>query len=165
MTYSNQAETVEEGILSRRNFALKSAQVILSGSLLTLVLESCGHSPMDAESGAEDPAAKTAVTTLTLDLNAKENAALKKVGGAVKVTKGTTKLIVVRSKTSTYTAFSSTCTHNGCQVPLPNASGAIICPCHGSRFDATGKVVKGPAKRDLPKAQVVLQGTNLKISA
>jgi Rieske Fe-S protein len=74
-------------------------------------------------------------------------------------------LIVVRSSASTYTAFSSTCTHNGCQVPVPNASGVIICPCHGSRYDATGKVTKGPARRDLPKAAVVLQGTNLKITA
>lgn len=156
---------MEEGILSRRAFALRSAQVVLSGSLLTLVLESCGHSPMYASTEAEDPAAKTAVTTITLDLNAKTNAALKKKGGAVKVTQGSTKLIVVRSSASTYLAFSSTCTHNGCQVPVPNASGVIICPCHGSRFDATGKVTKGPARRDLSKATVVLQGSNLKITA
>lgn len=156
---------MEEGILNRREFALKSAQVVLSGSLLTLVLESCGHSPTDAATEAEDPAAKAAVTTITLDLNAKTNAALKKVGGAVKVTQGSTKLIVVRSSTSVYTAFSSTCTHNGCQVPVPDAKGVIVCPCHGSKFDATGKMTKGPAKKDLPKATVVLQGSNLKITA
>ena len=156
---------MEDQLLSRRAFALKSAQVLLSGSLLTLVLESCGHSPMDASTAAEDPAAKVAVTTLTLDLNAKENAALKKVGGAVKVTKSGAKLIVVRSSASTYAAFSSTCTHAGCQVPVPNASGVIVCPCHGSRFDATGKVTKGPARRDLPKAMVALQGSSLKVTA
>lgn len=158
-------DRAENKPLDRRAFALKSAQVLLSGSLLTLVLESCGHSPMDASTEAGDPAAKTAVTTLTLDLNAKDYAALKKVGGAVKVTKGTTKLIVVRSSTSAYTAFSSTCTHNGCQVPVPNASGVIVCPCHGSRFDATGKVTKGPAKKDLPKATTALKGTTLTITA
>ena len=156
---------MEEVIMSRRGFALKSAQVILSGSLLTLALESCEHSPTDAESGAEDPAAKTAVMTITLDLNAKANAALKKVGGAVKVTQNNTKLIVVRSSASTYTAFSSTCTHKGCQVPLPNASGVIICPCHGSRFDSAGKLLKGPAQRDLPRAAVALQGNTLKITS
>ena len=156
---------MENELLNRRAFALRSAQVVLSGSLLTLVLESCADAPTAAFTEAEDPAGKTAVTTFTLDLNAKTNAALKKVGGAVKVTQNGAKLIVVRSSTSTYTAFSSTCTHNGCQVPVPNASGVIVCPCHGSRFDATGKVTKGPAKKDLPKAQVVLKGTNLKITA
>lgn len=158
---------MESKLLKRRDFALKSAQVLLSGSLLTLVLESCADSPMDASEDLGVPAEKEATTTITLDLNAAQNAALKKVGGAVKVavTGTRTNLIVVRLDTSTYTAFSASCTHAGCQVPVPNASGVIICPCHGARYNSTGKVTRGPAKRDLPKAQVVLQGTNLKITA
>ena len=45
-------------------------------------------------------------------------------------------------------AVSTICTHLGCVVK-PHATG-FECPCHGSRFDGAGAVVKGPAPRPLP---------------
>eukprot|EP00745_Piridium_sociabile_P039033 TRINITY_DN72183_c0_g3_i1.p1 TRINITY_DN72183_c0_g3~~TRINITY_DN72183_c0_g3_i1.p1 ORF type:complete len:269 (+),score=38.91 TRINITY_DN72183_c0_g3_i1:78-884(+) len=38
------------------------------------------------------------------------------------------------------------CTHLGC-VPLPNVGefGGYYCPCHGSHYDASGRIRKGPA--------------------
>lgn len=51
-------------------------------------------------------------------------------------------------------AISLTCTHQGCTVQ-PQANGEFHCPCHGAVFDAEGKVVKGPAKRDLPRFKVL----------
>ena len=51
-------------------------------------------------------------------------------------------------------AISLTCTHQGCTVK-PAADGNFHCPCHGAVFAADGKVVKGPAKRDLPKFEIV----------
>lgn len=44
-------------------------------------------------------------------------------------------------------AISTICTHLGCVVQR-NESG-FQCPCHGSRFDRDGKVLKGPAPRAL----------------
>ncbi len=52
------------------------------------------------------------------------------------------------------------CTHLGC-VPQKRAEegkvtvgewwkGGFICPCHQSGFDYSGRVVRGPAPRDLP---------------
>lgn len=32
------------------------------------------------------------------------------------------------------------CTHLGCVVPWNKAENKFICPCHGSQYDATGKV-------------------------
>lgn len=43
------------------------------------------------------------------------------------------------------------CTHLGC-VPLGDAGdfGGWFCPCHGSHYDAAGRIRKGPAPRNLP---------------
>ncbi|MFB2972808.1 FAD-dependent oxidoreductase [Aerosakkonema sp. BLCC-F183] len=51
-------------------------------------------------------------------------------------------------------AISLTCTHQGCTVQK-QANGEFHCPCHGAVFDADGKVVKGPAQRDLPRYKIV----------
>jgi len=43
------------------------------------------------------------------------------------------------------------CTHLGC-VPLGDAGdfGGWFCPCHGSHYDTSGRIRKGPAPRNLP---------------
>ncbi|NMG21083.1 FAD-dependent oxidoreductase [Brasilonema bromeliae] len=51
-------------------------------------------------------------------------------------------------------AISLTCTHQGCTVKIAE-DGKFHCPCHGAVFAADGKVLKGPAQRDLSKFQVV----------
>ncbi|KAL6652808.1 hypothetical protein ACP70R_011733 [Stipagrostis hirtigluma subsp. patula] len=42
------------------------------------------------------------------------------------------------------------CTHLGC-IPLPNAGdfGGWFCPCHGSHYDISGRIRKGPAPLNL----------------
>ena len=52
-------------------------------------------------------------------------------------------------------ALSSVCTHKGCKVRAQD-DRSYLCKCHGSRFDAEGKVQKPPAKRDLPRLKVAL---------
>ncbi|WP_299661665.1 ubiquinol-cytochrome c reductase iron-sulfur subunit [uncultured Ruegeria sp.] len=43
------------------------------------------------------------------------------------------------------------CTHLGC-VPLGDAGdfGGWFCPCHGSHYDLSGRIRKGPAPENLP---------------
>ena len=44
------------------------------------------------------------------------------------------------------------CTHLGC-VPLGDGAGDFggwFCPCHGSAYDTSGRIRKGPAPRNLP---------------
>ena len=46
-------------------------------------------------------------------------------------------------------ALSSECTHRQCKLKV-GSHRSFYCPCHGSTFDSSGKVMEGPAKRDLP---------------
>lgn len=51
-------------------------------------------------------------------------------------------------------ALSLSCTHLGCRV-RPLAEGGFACPCHGSRYDAGGRAVEGPARRPLTPVALV----------
>jgi cytochrome b6-f complex iron-sulfur subunit len=46
-------------------------------------------------------------------------------------------------------AISAVCTHLGCTIN--KAENGFQCPCHGSRFDKTGKALSGPASRPLER--------------
>jgi Rieske Fe-S protein len=76
------------------------------------------------------------------------------VGGGV-ITQG---YVVIRDAGDTVHAFSSVCTHLGCDVNKVSG-GKIFCPCHGSVFDAgTGAVLQGPASSPLPTMHVSVEG-------
>lgn len=73
------------------------------------------------------------------------------------------RLWVFRDEQGLY-AISSVCTHLGCIAGRDGESGDFLCPCHGSVFQADGKVVAGPAPSGLkwvamsiaPDGQVVV---------
>lgn len=50
-------------------------------------------------------------------------------------------------------AFSLVCTHLGCALENAGADG-FACPCHGSRFDASGQVREGPAQKALTRLRI-----------
>lgn len=51
-------------------------------------------------------------------------------------------------------SIGAVCTHLGCVVPWNKAANKYLCPCHGSQYDQTGKVVRGPAPLSLAIAKI-----------
>ncbi|MET8866342.1 Rieske (2Fe-2S) protein [Nonomuraea sp. NPDC004580] len=73
------------------------------------------------------------------------------------------KVVVTQPEPGVFKAFSSLCTHKGCQVGTPK-DNVIRCACHGSEFTAdTGKATKGPATGSLPSFPVKVEGDGIVI--
>ena len=71
--------------------------------------------------------------------------------------------VITQPKDGEFFAFSSVCTHQGCQVTRITEE-AIICPCHSSNFSVTtGEVISGPAEEPLPKYEVSESGGTLTV--
>ena len=68
----------------------------------------------------------------------------------VSFTSGKIKGYIYAASATQVTVFSGKCTHMGCEVPYVAADKKFECPCHGSAFDPTGEVLKGPASKRLP---------------
>jgi Rieske Fe-S protein len=58
---------------------------------------------------------------------------------------------IYRDEAGDLHSLSARCTHLGCIVHFNGAERTWDCPCHGSRFAATGEVIEGPAVADLPR--------------
>lgn len=69
--------------------------------------------------------------------------------GAV-VRSGLTKTAIYRDVDGVAHMMSASCVHLGCIVAWNTNEKTWDCPCHGSRYDAMGRVINGPANSDLP---------------
>ena len=74
------------------------------------------------------------------------------------------KAVVTQPTKGEFKAFTVTCTHKQCPV-AEVSDGAIICPCHGSRFSITdGSAVKGPATEPLAAKKVSVRGARITVT-
>jgi Rieske Fe-S protein len=81
-------------------------------------------------------------------VEAKTLRALKRNQGKILQLEGR-KVAAYRDAHGHVTLRSPVCTHLRCIVAWNNAEQTWDCPCHGSRFKATGEVLTGPAEEDL----------------
>jgi Rieske Fe-S protein len=109
------------------------------------LLAACGS---DEGGDVEVPDAGTVLTT---------TAEVPVGGGVILAEEG---LVVTQPEEGTFKAFSSKCTHQGCEVT--KVGSTIDCACHGSKFSISdGSVQGGPAPDPLPETKVAVDGDNV----
>jgi glycine/D-amino acid oxidase-like deaminating enzyme/nitrite reductase/ring-hydroxylating ferredoxin subunit len=74
-------------------------------------------------------------------------------GSGAIVRRGLEKIAVYRDEDGKLHERLAKCPHLGCVVHWNRAETTWDCPCHGSRFDCYGRVINGPANRDLAPAE------------
>jgi Rieske Fe-S protein len=143
--------------VTRREFIVQAGKTALAAAAIAPM--------MGFNTQASSGKAPLPIEPITLDLANPDYAALTKVGGALKIPNPQDKgkpIIVSRVSETGVAAFSSKCAHMGCELPVPE-NNVITCPCHGAQYDASGKVTKGPAKKDLAAFSATIEGTTVTI--
>ena len=128
----------------RRDFLVK-AGVIAGGMVLSL--SNVGTAQERTDSKNAMATAKTGDDEISLKLD--DKSPLNKIGGYQTVETKSGKIVIVRVSEAEYKAYSAVCPHKGGPIKYDEKTSQLFCPWHNSKFDLTGKVVKGPAKSDL----------------
>ena len=76
--------------------------------------------------------------------------------GSATVVDGT---LITQPEAGVFKGFVARCTHAGCALTV--SDGAVVCPCHGSRFALDGSVQRGPAMEPLRARPVTVRGAEI----
>ncbi len=144
--------------------------VVITGGLTAWIGRLVGHTTTEAEPGVDT--ISTTTTTLhhssgSTTTSGQANPPGHLLGAASDVpVKGASQFtdpvtgdpgLVLQPTAGDFVAFDAICPHAGCTVQFAQSSDIIVCPCHGSEFNArTGALVRGPATRGLTPITVAL---------
>ena len=137
--------------MERKDFLKKSIALCGLSMIPGALIESCTKQTYSGPTNVN----------FTLDLTSSANAALNTVGGSLV----SNSILIIRTSASTFSAFSSICTHQGCTVSYNKAQTDIVCPCHGGIYDLNGNVVSGPPPSALTKYTVTRSGNTLTVKS
>jgi len=151
---------------TRREFCLhacQAASLTVFGSAFSAFLAGCGsENPVDS-SGGNIARIQAAVANNTITLTIDANSPLAAVGSAALVQASGNSLLVARTAQDSFTAVTAICTHQACVITGYN-NQIYSCPCHGSQFNTSGRVVRGPATSALRTFQTQFANNQLTIS-
>ena len=154
---------------TRRQFCTRTcstaALAALGGAFATLLQGCGGGSPTSpgGSSAASLPTVSGTVSGSSILVTVDGASPLASVGSLALVRAGSGGVLVARTAQDAFTALSATCTHQSCGI-TGFAGQTFVCPCHGSQFDTSGRVVTGPARTALPQYATQLTGNVLTIS-
>ena len=153
---------------SRRQFCAEACHAaILASTLGPLAACGGGGGSSTSPSGTiPGPALNRLTATQSgnqVTLNIDASSPLANVGGAALVTAGSTQLLIARTGTDTFSALTAICTHEACSI-TGFADSRYVCPCHGSTFDTTGRVLVGPAASPLRSFATSFSGSMLVVT-
>lgn len=149
--------------ITRREFVvdtLKKFGAIVFGVFTISGINSCSDDSNPAREGGNE------ITSITIDLTEGKYKNLTTIGGVLATgandldSKG---LLFFRPNESLIKAFSRECPHDQCTLRSFQA-GISSCPCHGSKFNTNGFIIKGPATSPLKGYNTSLNGNILTIS-
>ncbi len=154
---------------TRRQFCARTCQVasvLALGGALAATLESCGGgssptSPSGGASALPTVSGTLSGSTITVTL---AGTALATTGTLALVRTSGGDVLVARTGADTFVALSAGCTHQACEI-TGYSGQTFVCPCHGSRFDTSGRVVNGPAVSPLRQFQTQFASDVLTITA
>ncbi len=72
--------------------------------------------------------------------------------------------VAVFNDKGTFKAFSTSCTHLGCDIEWNDTENTWDCPCHGSKFNPDGSVKNGPAQRALDPIAIKIENNQITLN-
>lgn len=122
-------------------------------SSLPVALVACNPQSEKSESPASPPRADGFQSVGTVTELRQKGQILKK-----EFAKGGLIIVSNPKNAKTVLAVNPTCTHQGCTVEWKQDEKSFVCPCHGARYGADGKVLKEPAQKPLQTYEVKMEG-------
>ncbi len=132
---------------SRRAFCVQACQAASCVALAALA-DACGGGGTGPSNVPQLSTVNGTVSGSTVQVQIDSASPLAAVGGAALVRSSAGVFLVARTGDASFTALTSTCTHEECAITGFDG-GDYVCPCHGSRFTTSGRVVNGPASAPL----------------
>ncbi len=130
--------------MTRKEFLEQTAQhavlLVLTGCGGAALLTSC--TSVRYVSGTENSTASGSTVAVPLAEFTESAFVVVRKGGKLSAP-----IYLAKHTDGTFSALVMKCTHKGCEVRP--AGDLLICPCHGSEFTNTGKVLSPPATENL----------------
>jgi cytochrome b6-f complex iron-sulfur subunit len=153
------------GTQDRRAFCKRAASLAAFAGGLAAILPGCGGGSNASNSIPGDalPTITGNVSNGTVTVGIAAGSPLAATGSQAMVSSSAGNFLVTRTGETAFSALTANCTHQACVVS--NHTGqSFVCPCHGSEFDSSGRVVLGPATAPLRQYQTQFTDNILTIS-
>ena len=148
----------------RRDFCKRVVSIAAYTGGLGAILPACGGSGGNSSiPGQPLPTINGTVVNGALTVAVSAASPLGAAGAMALVTSTAGNYLVARTAQDTFVAVSAACTHQSCVVSSSTGQN-YVCPCHGSEFDTSGRVVVGPAVAPLARYNAQFSGGILTIT-